>query len=417
MLPRLSYWLFRSAIGKTFDGRNMVVAALNRTFSNFFNELAEFLKSAKCLIAARNRPSVAGNDAYRSHKTQGTIESVPHAAISNARSGATMTSESGRNRNFNGRVLQSRSRIEVDRRGDQLGMRFTRFIRILSPVPAQKVQFTIMRLVKRVYTVQLFLSLSLAALGGTMAFALDVSATAKPPEATSDEIFRSAKQSFREGNTTSAIKLLEEAADLGHPGALWVLGEHYRRGDGVPASDLKAFQIFNEIANSHADDSPSSPQAPFVASAFVELGTYYSTGIKDGPVKPNLPEARRLLTYAASYFGDREAQFKLGQMLGDSSLPDHDTVQAARWLTLAARKGHVGAQALLGQLLFAGDADLPRKPLMGLMWLTIARSHANSAQDDWIRDLQEQAFSVAAEQDRRQAVHLAQEWIAKNSQP
>jgi TPR repeat protein len=204
---------------------------------------------------------------------------------------------------------------------------------------------------------------------------------------------------------------------LGHPGALWVLAEHYRHGDGVPANDLKAFQIFNEIANGHADDSPTSPQAPFVSSAFVELGSYYATGINDGSVKPNPTEARRLLTYAASYFGDREAQFKLGKMLANPALPDHDTVQAARWLTLAARKGHAGAQALLGQLLFSGDADLPKKPLMGLMWLTIARAHATTAEDDWIRDMQEQAFSVAAESDRRQAVRLAQEWIAKNTQP
>lgn len=249
------------------------------------------------------------------------------------------------------------------------------------------------------------------------AHALDVNSTAKPAEASPDDIFRSANRSFRQGDTTSAIKLIEEAADRGHPGALWVLAEHYRHGDGVPANDLKAFQIFNEIANGHADDSPSSPQAPFVASAFVELGSYYASGTNDGSVKPDLGEARRLLTYAASYFGDREAQFKLGKMLANSALPDHDTVQAARWLTLAARKGHAGAQALLGQLLFSGDVDLPKKPLMGLMWLTIARSHATTADDDWIRDMQEQAFSVAPEADRRQAVRLAQEWIAKNIQP
>jgi len=275
-----------------------------------------------------------------------------------------------------------------------------------------------MRLSRGLWAAHLILALGFATVVTTgVARALDASATAKPAEATPDEIFRSANKSLRQGDTTSAIKLLEEAADSGHPGALWVLGEHYRHGDGVPASDLKAFQMFNEIANGHADDSPSSPQAPFVASAFVELGSYYATGINEGAIKPNLAEARRLLTYAASYFGDREAQFKLGKMLANTALPDHDTVQAARWLTLAARKGHTGAQALLGELLFSGDADLPRKPLMGLMWLTIARAHALTAQDDWICDLQEQAFSVAAEPDRRQAVRLAQEWIAKNSQP
>jgi TPR repeat protein len=259
------------------------------------------------------------------------------------------------------------------------------------------------------------LGVSLA--GPRPANALDAKATTKPADVTPDEIFRSANKTWRSGDTTSAIKLFEEAADLGHPGALWVLGEHYRHGEGVAPNDMKAFQIFNEIANSHADDSPNSPQAPFVASAFVELGSYYLTGINDSAVKPNVAEARRLLTYAASYFGDREAQFKLGRMLANSALPDHDMVQAARWLTLAARKGHTGAQALLGQLLFAGDSDLPRKPLMGLMWLTIARAHCQTPEDDWIREMQEQAFSVAAEQDRRQAVRLAQEWIAKNTTP
>ncbi len=251
----------------------------------------------------------------------------------------------------------------------------------------------------------------------TEAGALDPVSTEKPTDLSPDEIFRNANTAFRQGDKTSAIKLLEEAADLGHPGAQWVLGAHYRTGDGVPVDNLKAFQIFNEIANSHADDAPNSPQAPFVASAFVALGSYYLTGIHDTAIKPNIDEARRLLTYAASYFGDREAQYKLGMIYVDPAFEERDPTQAARWLTLAARKGHGGAQARLGQLLFTGDEALPRKPLQGLVWLTIARAHAQGTSDDWIRDLQEEAFSVAAESDRRQAVKLAQQWIAKNGTP
>lgn len=246
------------------------------------------------------------------------------------------------------------------------------------------------------------------------ALALDASQTVKPGDTTPDEIFRSANKSFRQGDKTGAIKLLEEAAETGHPGALWVLGDHYRHGDGVPVDNLKAFQIFNEIANGHADDAPSSPQAPFVASAFVALGSYYLTGINDTAIKPNVEEAQRLLKYAASYFGDREAQFKLGQIYADPNSADRNPTEAARWLTLAARKGHPGAQALLGQLLFTGDTTVQRRPLLGLMWLTIARAHAGGPSDDWIREMQEEAFSVAAENDRRQAVKLSQEWIAKN---
>ena len=75
----------------------------------------------------------------------------------------------------------------------------------------------------------------------------------------------------------------------------------------------------------------------------------------------------------------------------------------------------MAAQARLGQLLFTGDTELARKPLQGLLWLTIARSHAQGAKDDWIRDLQEEAFSVASESERRQAVKMAQEWMLKIS--
>ena len=53
---------------------------------------------------------------------------------------------------------------------------------------------------------------------------------------------------------------------------------------------------------------------------------------------------------------------------------DGAMAQAARWLTLAARKGHVGAQARLGELLFTGDVDLPRKPLQGLSRRSLPQS-------------------------------------------
>ena len=44
-------------------------------------------------------------------------------------------------------------------------------------------------------------------------------------------------------------------------------------------NDLKAFQYFRRIADSHADDNPDTPQSRFVANAFVALGHYYLDGI------------------------------------------------------------------------------------------------------------------------------------------
>lgn len=84
---------------------------------------------------------------------------------------------------------------------------------------------------------------------------------------------------------------------------------------------------------------------------------------------------------------------------------------------MAAKKGHCGAQAVLGQLLFNGDEGLVRRPVQGLMWLTIARANANNAGDDWVREVQEQVFSVASESERRRGVADAQDWIAKSGNP
>lgn len=235
--------------------------------------------------------------------------------------------------------------------------------------------------------------------------------------ASAGEAFRAGTRLYYEGDRKGAIEQLRRAADNGHPIAQWKLGKIYETGDGVPVNNAKAFEFYNQVANNHADDSPGSPQAAFVASAFVALGSYYMKGIENTAVRPNVERAREIYTYAASYFGDADAQFHLGELYLDPATGDRDPKQAARWLRVAARKGHSGAQALLGQLLFSGDEDVPRRPAQGLMWLTIARANAHGSTEDWIRDAQEQAFSVASEQERRQGVAQAQDWIAKAGNP
>lgn len=236
------------------------------------------------------------------------------------------------------------------------------------------------------------------------------------PSTSASDAFRAGTRLYYEGDRKTAIEQLRRAAESGHPLAQWKLGRIYQTGDGVPVNDAKAFEFYNQVANNHADDSPASPQSAFVASSFVALGTYYLKGIDNTAVRPNIQKAREIYTYAASYFGDADAQFNLGRLYLEPASNERDPKQAARWLRVAAKKGHAGAQALLGQLLFAGDDDVPRRPAQGLMWLTVARSNAHAVSDDWIRDAQEQAFSVASEQERRLGVAQAQDWIAKAGQ-
>jgi hypothetical protein len=242
-------------------------------------------------------------------------------------------------------------------------------------------------------------------------------APATSSSAVASDAFRAGTRLYYQGDRKQAIEQLRRAAENGHPIAQWKLGRIYQTGDGVPANDAKAFEFYNQVANNHADDSPGSPQAAFVASAFVALGSYYMKGIENTAIRPNIDKAREIYTYAASYFGDADAQYNLGRLYLEPSSSERDPKQAARWLRVAARKGHSGAQALLGQLLFTGDEDVPRRPAQGLMWLTIARTNAHGVSDDWIRDAQEQAFSVASETERRQGVAQAQDWIAKAGNP
>jgi TPR repeat protein len=98
----------------------------------------------------------------------------------------------------------------------------------------------------------------------------------------------------------TSVSALEFAAEGGHPVAQWMLGRMYASGDGVARDDLRAFDYFSRIANAHAEDLPSAPQAQVVANAFVALGRYYLSGIPNTKVKADPDRAREMFSYAAS---------------------------------------------------------------------------------------------------------------------
>jgi len=187
------------------------------------------------------------------------------------------------------------------------------------------------------------------------AFALDGSKTdgsIGPPPMTPVEAFRSGAHWLKAGDTVKAVNSLEYAAEKGHALAQWKLGRMYAEGDGVAQNDLKAFEYFRSIANSHADDNPDTPQARFVANAFVALGHYYLEGIPKAEIKRDPQRAREMFAYAASYFRDPDAQYYLARLYLNGTGAPHDPRTAARWFGLSAQKGQCEAQAMLGAMLF-----------------------------------------------------------------
>jgi uncharacterized protein len=207
-----------------------------------------------------------------------------------------------------------------------------------------------------------------------------------------------------------SLNSLQYAAEGGHPVAQYKLGRMYADGDGVTQDDVRAFEYFSRIANAHAEDNPSAPQAAIVANAFVALGRYYLNGIPNSKIKADTERAREMFSYAASYFGNADAQYDLARLyLKTPDASRDDFRYGARWLGLAAQKGQHQAQAMLGQMLFNGDR-LPRQAARGLMWLTLARD--NAAPDEaWIKESYNRAIAKASDDDRAMALQMLEHWV------
>lgn len=252
-------------------------------------------------------------------------------------------------------------------------------------------------------------------LGAGPAMALD--ATVRTPVPTGNyrsarEALRTGVRDYNAGDKVGAARALEYAADQGHALALWKLGRMYAEGDGVPHDDLKAFEFFSRIADDPTDEGPDAQNSGVVASAFTALGAYFLDGIKGTYVRPNPERAYDMFNYAASYFGDPNAQYNLGRLYLDGTGVDTDARQAARWFNLAAEKGHAPAQALLGQLLVNGQG-VPAQRARGLMWLSMARDAAQGRKDDWIVALYEKVWASASEEDRAAAMEQASQASAQ----
>ncbi|VAW14552.1 hypothetical protein MNBD_ALPHA11-2397, partial [hydrothermal vent metagenome] len=156
------------------------------------------------------------------------------------------------------------------------------------------------------------------------------------------------------GVSSSDLKeILEVAAENGQPQALWQLGQMYENGVGVEQDSVRAFGYFSKIANENASVPPHSLQADIVARSFVKVGDYYRVGLPGAGIAPDQVQARALLFHAASYFGNANAQYKVGLLYLEEELGPNPLL-SARWLSLAAQKNQVEAQAILGDLLFNG---------------------------------------------------------------
>ncbi|HEV7292413.1 MAG TPA: tetratricopeptide repeat protein [Devosia sp.] len=204
------------------------------------------------------------------------------------------------------------------------------------------------------------------------------------------------------------LAALEGAAAAGQPMAMYQLGTMYENGEGVAKDPVRAFGYFSQIANLHADAAPKGLESDIVAQSFVKMGDYYRKGLPDAGIPADAQRSHALLLHAATYFGDADAQYRVGLLYSEEGELGVSPLQSARWFSLAARKGHCLAQARLGDVLFNGVPGFEAQPVEGLMWLTLGQQRCiGTADAASVSDLLNQAMSIATPEQRLEATRLA----------
>ena len=221
-------------------------------------------------------------------------------------------------------------------------------------------------------------------------------------------LFKFGFSAYKRGKKDDAVEAYRHAADQGHRGARWALANMYADGDGVVEDDYEAFKIYDQITRQGVE--PGSSDTGYFINALVSLAGYYRRGIPNSPVRPDLVQARQLYFHAASVFGVPEAQFQLGRMILKGEGGKSNVRQGKKWLNRARKAGHPGASAVLGNRIFQEG-----NTVRGLAYMTVALERAPVSEREWIRSIQEQAFSVAEEADRRTAIAMAENMLTKGS--
>jgi exopolysaccharide production negative regulator len=238
---------------------------------------------------------------------------------------------------------------------------------------------------------------------GSIAFAADD----QPLYPSATEAYRQGVKALKAGRAAAAVPALEYAAKRGVLGAQVKLARAYASGRDVPKDDAKAFAYFEQIADSQADISPSSPIAKYAAEAFVALGQYHLDGIPERPLAANPDYAAHLFRHAASYFGDAEAQYRLARLYISGNGVEKNTGLAVNWLAIAAKKQHAAAQATLGEILWRGEGVRERRA-RGLALIILAHENAKEDAKDarWIGVLYDEVIAASDKVVRKDAEAL-----------
>ena len=224
------------------------------------------------------------------------------------------------------------------------------------------------------------------------------------------EALKQGISAFNGGYYELAVPALEAASSSEDFMANFYLARIYSDNSGARTDHAKAYELFQKIANEHADIDPQDdPRAPYVGKALTALAGYMIRGLPEIGLTPNPEIAADLLYNASAQFNDDDAQFELAKLKLKGEGVDLDIQNGKHWLATLSKKGHAGAQAFFADLLWRG-LHMPPEPARALALISIAVSNASPQDRLWIEDIYQNIYCGAGEGIRKQATGIVAEW-------
>ncbi|MEE9374945.1 MAG: tetratricopeptide repeat protein [Rhizobiaceae bacterium] len=228
--------------------------------------------------------------------------------------------------------------------------------------------------------------------GGALAFDPEVTFRENKEPRT---VLRYGFRALQQGKMADAIGAFRFGAKRNDLASEWKLARMLQSGMGIKKNDYAAHKLYVKIANRYIQKAPTVHDQAYVSSAVIALGRYSLVGIKGTRIRINLRRAEGYFFRAAALYKDPSAQYELGRLYRGGALGVKQPRSAARWLSLAARKGHAKAQAELGEMLFYGEG-IRRRPVRGLVYMTKAATHSAQNGLKYIRKMRRTAFAHAS---------------------
>jgi hypothetical protein len=236
---------------------------------------------------------------------------------------------------------------------------------------------------------------------------------AAPKFRSTSEALAQGVSAYRSGYYEIAVPALEEAAKADTFLAKYYLARIYSDNSGTRTDHAKAYRLFQEIADKHADVDPDDDsRAPYVAKSLTAVAGYLRTGLREIGLEADPDRATEILRHSALFFNDEDAQFELAKLQLRGEGVQADVSNAKHWLARLSQRGHAGAQAFLADLLWRGKY-MPADKVRALVLINVSVANAPSQDRVWIEDIFQNIFCGAGEGIRQQATGMVADWSSR----